>query len=132
MSAVFCKLLRLLPASRRPRPVLARTRPQPRDTGWHCLELAGQPVAPSHLRTVRELVVRDPAALTADVLVAAPALLAVVLPARCRLPAPIAAELARRRIATVWRQPEFLTGSGQDGDPCWMALGEVDPFGPTR
>ena len=128
MSAVFCTLLRLLPAGSRPRPLLART--QPADRGWSCLELAGQPLAPLDLRAVRELVVHDSAALTADVLAAAPNLLAVVLPAHCRLPAPIAAELARRRVATVWRQPELLAG---DQDVARQAaLGEAEPFGPAR
>lgn len=128
MSAVFCKLLRLLPAGSRPRPLLART--QPADRGWNCLELADQPLGALDLPAVRELVVHEPAALTADLLAAAPSLLAVVLPAHCRLPAPITAELARRRIATVWRQPEFPAGD-QDV-PRQAALGEADPFGPAR
>jgi hypothetical protein len=55
------------------------------------------------LRTARELVVGRPAELTLDVLAAAPELAAVVLPLHGWLPSAVAAELARRGIATVWR-----------------------------
>jgi hypothetical protein len=129
MSAVFCKLLRLLPAGSRPRPLFSRA--QPASGGWNCLELGGQPVTAPQLRAVRELVVRDPAALTADVLAAAVSLRAVVLPAHRRLSAAIVAELARRRIATVWRQPEFVAGQNRDGLHR-AAPDESDPFGPAR
>lgn len=100
MSAFACRLLRLLPAGSRSttRPALG-SGAAPGD-GWSCLELAdGLP-----LHTARELVVRRPDALSLEVLAAAPALLAVVLPEHSRLPAPITAELARRQIATVWRR----------------------------
>ncbi len=129
MSAVFCKLLRLLPAGGRLRPLLARA--QPAGGGWNCLELGGQPVTAPQLRAVRELVVRDPAALTTDVLDAAVSLRAVVLPAHRRPSAPVVAELARRRIATVWRQPEFVAGPDRKGLR-QVAPGEPDPFGPDR
>lgn len=97
-----CKLLRRgLPDDRRSARVLARTRPA--DGNWSCLELADRPAEPS-LRTARELVVRHPDELTLAVLAAAPALVAVVLSERCRLPRPVLAELARRQLATIWRQ----------------------------
>lgn len=108
MSALVCKLLWLLPGGVVPRlrtgRVPAGSVPEP-DGRWRCLELAGQPVAEPALRTARELVVGRAAELTLEVLAAAPVLAAVVLPPPERLPRPVAAELARREIATIWRLP---------------------------
>jgi len=130
MSALVCKLLGLFLRRGRSRPELAGrprsasggqarlparndlARSAPAGPGgvpgagterWECAELGDQPLTPTRLRVVRELVVRRPAALTLEVLAAAPALLAVVLLERGPLPRPVAAELARRQIATVWR-----------------------------
>jgi hypothetical protein len=129
MSALVCKLLGLFSRRGRSRPEFDG-RPGPASDGrarlpagndlvrsaptgsgvpgagtgrWDCAELGDQPLTPTRLRMVRELVVRRPAALTLEVLAAAPALLAVVLLERGPLPRPVAAELARRQIATVWR-----------------------------
>jgi hypothetical protein len=99
-------LRRWLPGSR-PRSARVRSRTQPADgwscLDWSCLELTGRP-GKLALRTARELVVGHPDELTLAVLAAAPELVAVVLPENCRLPAPVVAELARRRLATIWRQ----------------------------
>jgi hypothetical protein len=111
MPSFVCKLLRSSPGRGRPVMGRAAARPAPvRDPvsapsghRWDCLELNDRPADPHRLRTVRELVVHRPAALTLEVLAAAPALLAVVLPEHCQLPAEVSAELDRRRIATVWR-----------------------------
>jgi hypothetical protein len=107
MSALVCKLLRLLPAglASRLRPGRAPVQPssKPAAGRWSCLELADDP-APE-LRTARELVVGRPVDLTLEVLAAAPELAAVVLPPHGWLPRAVAAELARRGIATVWRLP---------------------------
>jgi hypothetical protein len=108
MPAFVCKL-RWLPAGRgkvartASRPVPVRDSVAADDHRWDCLVLGDRPADPQRLRTVRELVARCPAALTLEVLAAAPALLAVVLPERCQVPVEVAAELDRRRIATVWR-----------------------------
>lgn len=100
MPTFACKLLALAPVGTRSR---ARLRRPAGSTGeWVCLELAGRPAEPA-LRNVRELVVRQPAALSLAVLAAAPRLRSVVLPEHHRLPAPVAAELARRQVAVVWR-----------------------------
>jgi len=101
-----CKRLRRWLSDSRPRS--ARVSSQP--AGWPCLELTGSP-AELPLHAARELVVRHPDELTLAVLAAAPALVAVVLPEHCRLPAPVVAELARRRIATIWRQSPVPAGA---------------------
>jgi hypothetical protein len=97
-----CKPYRRWPPGTRPQPARLQLRTQPSDGGWTCLELTGRPAA--QLRSARELVVRRPEELTLAVLAAAPDLVAVVLPERGLLPDPVAAELARRQIATIWRQ----------------------------
>jgi hypothetical protein len=98
-------LLRLLPAGVAARLRFGRLPAGPMATPaagrWQCLELAGQ--AGPELRTARELVVGRPDDLTLDVLASAPELAAVVLPPHGWLPRAVAAELARRGIATVWR-----------------------------
>jgi hypothetical protein len=104
MSLLACKLVGMLPlGSRSSWAARVRSGGQPAGGGWPCLELTER-TAEQPLRTVRELVVRRPAALSLKVLAAAPDLLAVVVPEHSRLPAPIAAELARREIAVVWRE----------------------------
>ena len=97
-----CKLLRRWLPDSRTRSARVRLRTQPAD-GWPCLELTNRP-AELPLHTARELVVRHPDELTLAVLAAAADLVAVVLPEHCRLPAPVVAELARRRLATIWLQ----------------------------
>jgi hypothetical protein len=99
-----CKLLRRWLPDGRSRSPRVRSRTQPAGAGWLCLELADRPAEPS-LRIARELVVRHPGELTLAVLAAAPALVAVVLPEQSRLPPSVVAELARRQLAIIWRQP---------------------------
>jgi hypothetical protein len=96
------RLLRLMARIRSSR-VPAGLRAGARGGGRVCRDLTDPP-AGADLRCAHELVVRRPAALTVQVLDSAPRLLAVVLPERARLPMPVAAELARRQIAVVWRQ----------------------------
>ena len=134
MSPPTCTLLSMLPLGSRPS-WTARVRSggqpadggwverQPAGGGWVCLELTDR-TSEQALRTARELVVRQPAMLSMAVLAAAPGLLAVVLPAHCRLPAPIVDELARRQAAVVWRQWPA------DAEP--SSAGLVRPPLPTR
>ena len=102
MDPLACRLLHLLPRARATG-VPARLRSPAPGGRWACLELTDLPPGPA-LHSARELVVRRPAVLTLRVLAAAPNLRCVVLPERCRLPVPVTGELARRQIATVWRQ----------------------------
>ena len=109
MSELVCTLRRLLARLSRPDRVLGDGRVG-RPPGRH-RRAGGVPAARRRAgagdpaTVARELEVRQPAALTLAVLAAAPRLASVVLPAHGRLPATVRAELDRRQIALVWRQP---------------------------